>query len=135
MVNLTGDLAPLGAVVVGVVWVLTIFVNVAFAIGVSADISKMAERGVGTVFVGQKMWTIGTLFGGIFVATAYWVVHHSSLRKEDEGERRVCNTGPAAMQMLEEAERAENRRRDRQEMLKQTERVWVRRRDRGDDDR
>ncbi len=68
----------------GLWWVLWIIVHIAFCIGVYQD----AERRQ-TTFVGPGMWAFATLVGGVFVAIAYWVMHHSTLRPE---ERDVAET-------------------------------------------
>jgi len=61
--------------------VVAAIINIAFAIGVHADAQKrLSSRTL--LFVSPFIWTLATLFGGVFVATAYWVMHLSSLTKE-----------------------------------------------------
>lgn len=61
-----------------VVGVLTFIVNLSFAAGVfrNAETLFNAER---LNFVGPWMWFFATLLGGVFVAAAYWAMHHSRL--------------------------------------------------------
>ena len=75
-------------------------INILFAVGVRRDIGKQAAEGRGTVFVGSFAWTVGTLFGGIFVAIAYWLLHHSSLAREDGTESRVFPGGLQARMIV-----------------------------------
>ena len=57
-------------------------VNVFFALGVYHDARAMGKR---VEFVGPNLWAFATFFGGVFVATAYWIMHHSTLRRADRG--------------------------------------------------
>ena len=60
-----------------ILWILlSAFVNLAFAFAIAID-SGMLPHGRRTTFVGRFMWFIATLFGGVFVAAIYWVMHHS----------------------------------------------------------
>ena len=62
-----------------ILWIfLSALVNLAFAFAVAID-SGMLPHGRRTTFVGRFMWFIATLFGGVFVAAVYWVIHHSIL--------------------------------------------------------
>ena len=54
-------------------------VNITFAIGVFADAAHIRR----TKIVPGAMWAFATLVGGVFVATAYWFIHHSSLSDRD----------------------------------------------------
>jgi len=59
-------------------------INIAFAIGVFIDSSRMIQdHGRQTKIVPGPMWAFATLLGGVFVATAYWFVHHSKLSYRD----------------------------------------------------
>ena len=69
------------------VWLLAILwgvaiavVHIAFAIGVFLDAARRrGDRGSGTQIVPAPMWAFATLVGGVFVAAAYWLIHHSTL--------------------------------------------------------
>jgi hypothetical protein len=69
------DVGPFILVIV-VFWVLTAIVHVAFAFAVAVDSSAHVSSGRGTVFVGRFVWVVATLFGGPFVALAYWAMHY-----------------------------------------------------------
>jgi hypothetical protein len=60
---------------------LTLLVHIAFANAVNRDAHNLSRSGIQTALVGPTMWTIATLVGGVFVACAYWIVHHSSLSR------------------------------------------------------
>lgn len=77
-VQVTGGFGDMMVFFVFVVGVLTFIVNFSFAAGVfrNAEYLFKAER---LNFVGPWMWFFATLFGGVFVAAAYWVIHHSRL--------------------------------------------------------
>ena len=66
---------------IGIVWLLTAIVHVAFAFAVWADSGQMTVRqGRSTFLVGGGLWALATLLGGIIVVAVYWAVHHSTLR-------------------------------------------------------
>ena len=65
-------------------------VNIAFAIGVLIDSRAFAHPQDSRfplnrrklVLVGHTGWVLATLLGGVLVALAYWIVHHSTLRPD-----------------------------------------------------
>jgi hypothetical protein len=61
--------------------ILTAFVHIAFANAVNRDAQNLARAGILTALVGPTMWTVATLLGGVYVACAYWIIHHSSLSR------------------------------------------------------
>lgn len=58
--------------------VLNIIVRIVFSVGVYLDSNDRS-----TVLVPGVFWTLATLAGGVFVAVAYWLVHHSVLGHRD----------------------------------------------------
>src|SRR5690242_6290510 len=64
------------ALLIGIGWFI---VHVAFAIGVYADATEQEEKRERVWFGGPILWGFATLLGGVFVAVAYWFLHHSSL--------------------------------------------------------
>ena len=50
-------------------------VHISFAIGVYRD----AKQRGNAIFVPTEIWLLATIFGGVLVATAYWLMHHSRL--------------------------------------------------------
>jgi hypothetical protein len=66
-------------------WLLAVVVHVSFAIGVWSDATTFQRAGSRLSLVGPAVWALATLFGGVFVAGVYWVIHHSSLRRADGG--------------------------------------------------
>lgn len=61
-----------------VIWVLTFIVHLAFATGVWIDAEKLQFQHRLSI-VGPRIWFLATLLGGVFVAAAYWFIHHSRL--------------------------------------------------------
>ncbi|MDZ4741985.1 MAG: hypothetical protein SGI98_01025 [Verrucomicrobiota bacterium] len=55
-------------------------VHLLFALGVLKDADELRLRNAGVFFGGPWLWFIATLIGGVLVATAYWIIHHSTLR-------------------------------------------------------
>lgn len=62
------------------IWILWIIVHIAFSIGVYRDAQQRRP-----LLVGAEMWAFATLLGGVLVAVAYWVMHHSTLRRSESG--------------------------------------------------
>jgi hypothetical protein len=73
----TALLIPSGfALLIGIGWFI---IHVAFAIGVYADATEQEGKQQTVWFGGAMLWGFATLMGGVFVAVAYWLLHHSSL--------------------------------------------------------
>ncbi len=64
--------------------VATALVHIVFAVGVFLDATRMNnEFERATKIVPGPMWAFATLIGGVFVAAAYWLIHHSTLSERD----------------------------------------------------
>jgi len=59
----------------------TIIVHLAFSAAVFNDATKQQNENRHLVFVNPLLWTLAVLIGGVFVAVAYWLVHHSALSR------------------------------------------------------
>jgi len=68
-----GQLLFLGSIVLVVV---SVVVNISFALVVLGDASLVSRRQGGTRFADPWLWTFGTLLGGPVVGCFYWVIHH-----------------------------------------------------------
>ena len=55
--------------------IVVAIVHISFAIGIYRD----AKQRGSAIFVQPEIWLIATLFGGIIVTIAYWLMHHSRL--------------------------------------------------------
>ena len=72
------DIALGGAAVPVLVMIASVIINIAFSAGVYAD-----SKNRNVVLAPGLIWSLATLFGGVFVAIAYWVVHCSALSSKD----------------------------------------------------
>ncbi len=82
-----------------VIFGLAAIVHIAFAAGVGADANRFRAKQLSTFLVGPGMWAFATLIGGVWIALAYWIIHHSNLRAnhppwEREQERALPPGGP-----------------------------------------
>ena len=64
-----------------VIMLVSALVHVLFAAGIARDVNSFTRRNITTQLVPGSVWVIATLIGGVWVALAYWVVHHSSLSR------------------------------------------------------
>jgi hypothetical protein len=62
--------------------VATAIVHVALAVGVLQDGLKLVEHRHRIYFLPPSLWALATLLTGVLGATAYWLMHCSTLRKE-----------------------------------------------------
>ncbi len=72
-------------------WLATVAVHVVFAVGVTQDAIDLRHRGVATSLVSPAWWTLATLFGGVFVAALYWLIHRFALRHESPGKEATAD--------------------------------------------
>ncbi len=72
-------------------WLATVAIHVVFAVGVMGDATDLQKEGASTSLVSPAWWTLATLFGGMFVAALYWVIHHSSLRLDSPGKEATTD--------------------------------------------
>ena len=61
--------------------IITVLVHIAFSAAVFSDAQTIKNERDSLVFAGPIIWSLAVLVGGVFAALAYWVIHHSSLRK------------------------------------------------------
>ena len=63
-----------------VFYFLVTIINVIFAVAVYSDAKDLYQYTQKQTFlVDTGIWALATLFGGVFVAGIYWVIHHSTL--------------------------------------------------------
>ena len=62
-----------------VIIVVSALINILFAAGIAKDISHFTQAKVTTQIVPGSVWVLATVIGGVWVALAYWIIHHSSL--------------------------------------------------------
>lgn len=80
-----GGLLPRAAVVwVCAVWIFSAIIHIAFASAVLTDAQLFRQRfRRNTFLVGGGVWALATLLGGVFIAAIYWLIHHSTLRRQE----------------------------------------------------
>ena len=66
--------------------VIVIIVHISFAVAIFRDATYLRDprnlrQPRKPIFVGRAIWLLATLVGGIFVATIYWLMHHSRLNQ------------------------------------------------------
>ncbi|MBI5760649.1 MAG: hypothetical protein HZA46_19195 [Planctomycetales bacterium] len=87
--------------------IANLIVHIAFAVGVMSDTAEIERRGGRIVLVAAIWWTIATLIGGVFVAGAYWVIHHSNLGRVEPRQDRPPDVAPAKSRAEEKDEAVE----------------------------
>ena len=61
--------------------VILLAVNASFAVGIKFDAEGRERRDEPVLFVKPLMWGLAALVGGVFAVAAYWLIHHSNLRR------------------------------------------------------
>jgi hypothetical protein len=64
-----------------------VFIRGIFALAVLSDAVKIQAAGKQMVLVSGKMWAVAVFVGGVLIAVAYWVMHHSTLRSPSESDQ------------------------------------------------
>ena len=59
-----------------------------FAGAVARDAGNLSRLGQRPVLVSAASWAFATLIGGVFTATIYWILHHSTLNRPTAREIR-----------------------------------------------
>lgn len=70
----------------GLIWNIlpiigAVLVHLAFSAAVFNDANRLQKEHDSLVFVNSWLWSLAVLVGGVFVALAYWVIHHSTMAK------------------------------------------------------
>lgn len=60
---------------------INVIVHVMFAGAVAKDAGNLNKITQKTALVSGVTWAFATLVGGVFVATIYWLIHHSKLTR------------------------------------------------------
>jgi len=62
---------------------ITVFIHIAFSVAVLNDANDLKSTNSKNLqFVSPFFWMLAVLFGGVLIASLYWVIHHSTLNKE-----------------------------------------------------
>lgn len=62
-------------------FLVTILIHIAFSAATFNDARQLRNKGEQLALVGPVLWSVAVLVGGVFVALAYWVMHHSTLKQ------------------------------------------------------
>jgi hypothetical protein len=73
-----------GCIVVFVILTVCLHIVLALAVKVDARYLIVRDPRSGTFLGGPELWFFATLLGGLFAAFIYWVIHHSTLRLQQE---------------------------------------------------
>ena len=84
---------PLLLVIWAIFTMIMVVVNVLFAVGVGDDANELRREGGRTQIAGQAVWVFATLFGGVFVAAVYWVIHRSTLSRVELSHKEEAPPG------------------------------------------
>lgn len=70
------------------VMIINGILHLVFAGAVARDAGNMNRLGQKPVLVSAATWAFATLIGGVFIATVYWLLHHSTLTRPTVRETR-----------------------------------------------
>ena len=70
----------------GLIWnflpiIGAVLVHIAFSAAVFNDANRLQKEHGSLVLVSSWLWSLAVLVGGVFVALAYWVIHHSTIAR------------------------------------------------------
>jgi hypothetical protein len=77
--ELIKQLGPQIQTVMYLILLIDIILHILFAGAVARDAGQFNQLGYKPVLVSAATWAFATLIGGVFVATIYWLLHHSTL--------------------------------------------------------
>ena len=60
---------------------INIVIHILFAGGVARDSGMLDKAGMKPALASGITWAFATLIGGVFVAAAYWFIHHSKFTR------------------------------------------------------
>ena len=63
------------------IMVINGLLHLVFASAVARDAGNLNRLGQRLILVSTSTWAFATLVGGVFTATIYWVLHHSTLTR------------------------------------------------------
>jgi hypothetical protein len=63
------------------IMVINAILHLIFAGAVAKDAGNLNRIGEKPVLVSGSTWAFATLIGGVFTATIYWFIHHSTLTR------------------------------------------------------
>lgn len=71
-----------------IIMVINGMLHLIFAGAVAHDAGNMSRMGHRPVLVSAATWAFATLIGGVFTATIYWLLHHSTFTRATLSEIR-----------------------------------------------
>jgi hypothetical protein len=73
--------------------ILNAILHLIFAGAVAKDAGKLVDIGRETILVSGFTWAFATLVGGIFVAVAYWFLHHFPIITREQSRTKMYQAG------------------------------------------
>ena len=78
----THNLSQFGSTLLIPYGIFALVVHLVFAIAVLQDGKRLMRHGMGTFLVAPGWWAFATFTTGVLAAGIYWVIHHSTLRRD-----------------------------------------------------